>query len=107
LEKTIIKVCHDFAIESSIICGLPGVWVEENRKIAAIGLHATRNVTMHGIAINCDVDLKWFQHIIPCGIKDKSVTSISNELKRNISINHVLPHFIQAFKQQFNCEIKE
>lgn len=106
LENTIIDLCNAFSIKSNVIQGLPGVWVNNQRKIAAIGLHCSRNVTMHGIAVNCNVDLNWFGHIIPCGIQDKTVTSISKELNKNISIKDVAPVFIEMFSKNFNCEVQ-
>ena len=105
LESTVIDVCRHFAITASTIDGLPGVWVDNHRKVAAIGIHCSNYVTTHGLAINCNVDLNWFQHIVPCGISDKEVTSLSQELNRNVSIEEVLPHFLQCFKTHFNCHL--
>lgn len=56
-----------------------GVWVDQNRKIAAIGLHVNRWITSHGFTLNCNVDLAWFNHIVPCGLEKKHVTSLSAE----------------------------
>jgi lipoyl(octanoyl) transferase len=107
IELTIIDLCQSFGINASVIDGFPGVWVNSNeRKIAAIGLHASKCVTMHGLAINCNVDLKWFDHIVPCGIPDKKVTSLSNELKRDVTIDEVVPRFLDSFTYHFNCDIR-
>ncbi|UXI17135.1 hypothetical protein NH340_JMT03078 [Sarcoptes scabiei] len=107
LESVIINVCEDFNIEASRLKEYPGVWVQAQRKIAALGIHCSRFVTMHGVAINCDVDLQWFNHIIPCGIQDqnKSVTSISRELNLPIKIDDVKPLFIEKFCKQLECTI--
>jgi lipoate-protein ligase B len=83
----------------------PGVWVNEQRKVAAIGVHCRRYVTMHGVSLNCDVDLAWFDHIVACDIPDKDVTSLSAELGRPVSVEQALPVFLNAFKQVFQCEL--
>lgn len=76
-------------------------------KICAIGIHASRYLTTHGLALNCNTDLKWFSHIVPCGIPDKSVTSLTQQLQRDISISQVIPQFIETFEGVFNvkCEV--
>jgi len=106
IELTVIDLCESFGMKTSVIDGLPGVWVDNERKIAAIGLHASKYVTLHGLAINCNVDLKWFDHIVPCGIPDKKVTSLSNELKREVTISEVIPCFLDTFGKNFNCHIQ-
>jgi lipoyl(octanoyl) transferase len=63
----------------------------QDRKVAAIGIRVSRGVTMHGFALNCDCDLSWFDRIVPCGIRDASVTSLSAELHRPMSVDDVLP----------------
>ena len=70
------------------------------------GVHGSRFVTTHGIALNCNVDLTWFRHIIPCGIHDKGVTSVSKELSKPITIKKVIPSFLSAFQQEFGCELE-
>ena len=65
----------------------------------------TRYITSHGLALNCNMDLKWFDHIVPCGIQGKSVTSLSKELQTNIEINDVVPVLLAKFKELFNCEL--
>lgn len=76
----------------------------DDRKIASIGIHASRYVTTHGISINCDNDLSWFDHIDPCGIDDKGVTSLSNETGMNFNIEKVTPLFIKTFDNVFGCK---
>lgn len=83
-----------------------GVWVDEN-KIAAIGIHASRYVTTHGISLNCDNDLSWFDHIDPCGIEDKGVTSLSRETGMNFPIEKVTPMFLRSFNKVFDCKTNE
>jgi lipoyl(octanoyl) transferase len=92
LEDVIIGVCADFELETSRIKGRSGVWVlaqVQDRKIAAIGVRVAQGVTMHGFALNCNNDLSWFDRIVPCGIKDAGVTTLTAELGREISVNDV------------------
>lgn len=92
LEEVLIGVCSDFDLETSRIKGRSGVWVldsTENRKVAAIGVRVAQGVTMHGFALNCNNNLSWFDLIVPCGIRDAGVTTISKEIGRNISVDDV------------------
>ena len=92
LEEVLIGVCSDFGLETSRIKGRSGVWVldsTENRKVAAIGVRVAQGVTMHGFALNCNNNLSWFDLIVPCGIRDAGVTTISKEIGRNISVDDV------------------
>ncbi|XP_064455689.1 octanoyl-[acyl-carrier-protein]:protein N-octanoyltransferase LIPT2, mitochondrial-like [Ornithodoros turicata] len=102
LEKTIIDFCSHFGLDARTT-EHTGVWIGDN-KVAAIGIHGSRFVTTHGIAINCNTDLAWFDHIIPCGIKGKGVTSLSRELGRDVSIDDAHEVFLDAFRKHFNCE---
>jgi len=95
IEALIIEVCSDFGLSTDRIPGRSGVWVPADdrgpdRKIAAIGIRVANGVTMHGFAINCDCDLAWFDRIVPCGIRDASVTSLSAELGREVHVPEVL-----------------
>ena len=92
LEDVLIGVCADFDLETARIKGRSGVWVLdpiEDRKIAAIGIRVAQGVTMHGFALNCNNDLAWFDRIVPCGIRDAGVTTLSKELGRDISVEEV------------------
>ena len=92
LEDVLIGICTDFGLVTSRVKGRSGVWVldqVEDRKIAAIGVRVAQGVTMHGFALNCDNDLTWFDRIVPCGIRDAGVTTLSKELGRNISVSEV------------------
>lgn len=96
LEVGLIKVCADLGVPGGQVEGRSGVWLaaEENlpeRKLAAIGIRVSRGVTMHGFALNCNPDLSAYDRIVPCGISDASVTSLSNELGREVTIEEVLP----------------
>jgi lipoyl(octanoyl) transferase len=88
----LIGICTDFGLATSRVKGRSGVWVLdqiEDRKIAAIGVRVAQGVTMHGFALNCNNDLTWFDRIVPCGIRDAGVTTLSKELGRNISVSEV------------------
>ncbi|KAM3875610.1 octanoyl-[acyl-carrier-protein]:protein N-octanoyltransferase LIPT2, mitochondrial [Diretmus argenteus] len=103
LEKTVIRVCSRFGIEAST-SPHTGVWVGDN-KICAIGIHCGRYITSHGFALNCNTDLSWFRHIVPCGIEGKGVTSLSGELGRNVTTQEATPHLLEAFRTQFDCDL--
>lgn len=92
LEDVIIGICADFHLATSRIKGRSGVWVRnevQDRKIAAIGIRVAQGVTMHGFALNCNNDLSWFDRIVPCGITDAGVTTLSSELKTEITVSDV------------------
>jgi len=97
IETMIIEVCAEFGVTGTQVEGRSGVWVQADergpdRKVAAIGIRVAQGVTMHGFALNCDCDLTAFDRIVPCGISDASVTSLSKELNRDVSVAEVLPH---------------
>ena len=96
VEEALIGVCRDFGVTTARIPGRSGVWLRADdrgpeRKVAAIGIRVSRGVTMHGFALNCDVDLGWYDRFVPCGIADAGVTSLSNELGRRVTVSDVLP----------------
>ncbi|NP_001229368.1 putative lipoyltransferase 2, mitochondrial [Nasonia vitripennis] len=103
IEKTIIRLCAEFGLKGETSPDT-GVWIED-RKICAIGIHASRYVTSHGFALNCNTDLRWFDHIVPCGIEEKGVTSLSKELSANVRIEDAIPVFRRAFADEFECEV--
>jgi len=93
VEEALIRTCADAGLPTERVDGRSGVWVRTggiDRKVAAIGIRVARGVTMHGFALNCDNDLSWFGKIVPCGISDASVTSLSAELGRAVRIGDVL-----------------
>lgn len=96
LEEVMIRVCADFGVTAGRREGDSGTWVladdrGPDRKVGAIGIRVSRQVTMHGFALNCDPDLSWADVIVPCGIADAGVTSISRELGRDVTVVEVLP----------------
>lgn len=97
LEQMMIQACADLAVTAERVEGRSGVWIRADesgpdRKIGAIGIRVSQNVTMHGFALNCCCDLSWAARIVPCGIPDVGVTSLSSELGRDIPVQDVLPY---------------
>lgn len=95
LEEIVIQVCREFNVTAGR-SPHTGVWVGDN-KICAMGVHSSQLVTTHGLALNCSTDMKWFEHIVPCGIVDKGVTSLSREVGRLIGPAEVIPRLLAAF----------
>jgi lipoyl(octanoyl) transferase len=96
VEEALIRVCADVGLATARVPGRSGVWLRADatgpeRKIAALGIRVSRGVTMHGFALNCDVDLSWYDRFVPCGISDAGVTSLSSELARDVTVYDVLP----------------
>jgi lipoyl(octanoyl) transferase len=96
IEGLLIDVCAAFGLATTRIKDRSGVWVPADdrgpaRKVGAIGIRVARGVTQHGFALNCDCDLSAFDRIVPCGIRDAGVTSISAELGRRVSVADALP----------------
>ena len=100
LEEVIIKTCNNYGLKAERNKKYTGVWIED-RKIAAIGIKVKKWVTMHGFAINVNTDLSLFNGIIPCGIEDKDVTSLKNELGKKIDISKVKEILLSNFKDVF------
>jgi lipoyl(octanoyl) transferase len=95
LEEALIEVCDGFGLATGRVEGRSGVWLAADdsrpeRKVAAIGVRVARGVTMHGFALNCDPDMTAFSNMIPCGIPDAGVTSLSAELGRDIPVTNVI-----------------
>ena len=86
LEQAVIDTCAEFGLSTGRVPGRIGVWVAERRKVAAIGVRVSRGVAMHGLALNCANDLAWYDRIVPCGIRDAGVTTLSAELERPIGV---------------------
>ena len=94
IETALIEICDEFGIKAQRYCERSGVWLRDakgDRKIAAIGLRVAKGVTMHGFSLNVNPDLSAYSKIIPCGIADAQITSLANELGRNITIDEVMP----------------
>jgi lipoyl(octanoyl) transferase len=119
IEDTVIRLCNnvfqahvksDSSFKPPAVAtldGYPGVWIDGSRKIAAIGVHAANMITMHGVALNCNMDLTWYDHIVPCGIQGKGVTSLTQELHQNFTIGQTIPYFLESFRESFKCELSQ
>jgi lipoyl(octanoyl) transferase len=96
MEGVLIDVCAEFGVPVGRVPGRSGAWVladdhGPDRKIGAIGIRVARGVTLHGFALNCNPDLRFFDNFVPCGISDAGVTSLSRELDRDVTVAEVLP----------------
>ena len=110
LEETVIRTLSDFGLFGKRIDGLTGVWINNNgipRKICAIGVKSSRWVTMHGIGFNINPDLSYFNSIIPCGIEDKSVTSLKEEIQKEVNMEDLKDYFKNNFINIFNIDLLE
>jgi lipoyl(octanoyl) transferase len=96
IEAMLIDVCAQVGVPAMQVKGRSGVWVAADargpeRKVAAIGIRVSEGVTMHGFALNCDNDLVWFDRIVPCGITDAEVTTLSKETGQDVTVAQMLP----------------
>lgn len=109
LEEVVIQTLNEFGIKSERSLDETGVWIEPKqisaRKICAMGVKASRWVTMHGFALNVDNDLSYFENIIPCGISNKSVTSITNEISNQVDKYDVKEKIIKNFENIFSAKL--
>ena len=91
IEEALIRACAEFGVATARVDGRSGVWLRgsagrPDRKVGAIGIRVSRGVTMHGFALNCDCDLSWYDRIVPCGIPDAAVTTLSAEAGRPVTV---------------------
>lgn len=111
LEEAIILTLADYGLRAGRIAGLTGVWFDYEdgapnpRKICAMGVKCSRWVTMHGFALNVNTDLSYFGHIVPCGITDKAVTSMAQELGREVPLAEVEARLLPHLARLFNAEL--
>jgi len=106
LEQLVIDLLAGLGVEGER-SPHTGVWVGRN-KICAMGVHSNNLVTSHGLALNCNTDMAWFGHIVPCGITEEGtgVTSLTRELERSVPIEEVTDMLVDQFCQTFNCETR-
>lgn len=111
LEEAVIRTLLEYKIDAKRVKGLTGVWIDGEtpnaRKICAMGVKSSRWVTMHGIGFNISSDLNYFKSIIPCGIQDKSVTSLEKELGHPVNLQEVKEKFQRHFATLFDVSYKE
>lgn len=109
LEEVIILTMADYGLKGERSQGETGVWLDVGkpfaRKICAMGVKASRWVTIHGFAFNVNTDMQYFEHIIPCGIKGKQVTSLERELGQKLNIEEVKNKIKRHFSEVFKCEL--
>lgn len=109
LEDVVIGTMAFYGLKGERLAGATGVWLDAHgtnpRKICAMGVRCSRWITMHGFAFNINTDLQYFDHIVPCGIDDKAVTSLGAELGRTLPMEEVKAIFLQKFEEIFGCRI--
>lgn len=110
LEKVIILTLADYGVKGDRSTGETGVWIDpgvpgKERKICAIGVRCSRWITMHGFAFNVNTDLSYFNHIIPCGIVDKQVTSLEKEVRQHVNMNEVKRRIKKNFEEVFDADL--
>jgi lipoyl(octanoyl) transferase len=110
LEEVIIRMLAQYGITGGRLPGSTGVWLDADikgqaRKICAMGVRCSRWITMHGFALNVNTDLRYFDYIVPCGITDKSVTSMQKELGTIVDENEVKGILIEKFEEVFEADI--
>ncbi|PIO65229.1 lipoyl(octanoyl) transferase [Teladorsagia circumcincta] len=106
LEQVIINCAtEDFHISNVGRTQHTGVWVGENRKLAALGIAVSHGVSYHGLALNCNTDLGWYDHVVGCGIEGAEATSLSRECHRDVSIEETVPKMVEQFASVFSCDV--
>jgi lipoyl(octanoyl) transferase len=107
LEDIAIDACQRVNVQAIRTCDT-GVWTARNSKIASIGIHVSKGKTAHGLALNCNLDLKYFDQIVPCGLsQEKSITSLTKELQNNVTPQQMSPFVIDACKRFFKQDVVE
>lgn len=113
IEAAVILTLADYGLDAGRIKGLTGVWLDYQhrtgsnpRKICALGVRTSRWVTMHGFAFNVNTDLNYFNHIVPCGIDDKAVTSMARELNAPLNLEQVSERLLHHLAHEFHMELK-
>lgn len=112
LEEIVIRVMADYELKGARSSGETGVWLDphikgQERKICAMGVRCSRWVTMHGFAFNVNTDMSYFDYIVPCGIKDKKVTSLEQELGYKVDMEEVKQKWIRYCEEVFESEIQK
>jgi lipoyl(octanoyl) transferase len=107
LEVAVIETASTFKVTAGRLDGSPGIWVDGERKLAAIGVRVKRGVTTHGLALNVNNDLRWFDEMIPCGIPDKGVTSLALELGHAAPMDEVADVLARQLAAQLGLRLAE
>jgi len=101
LEAAVLDTAAVFGVEATRFDGRPGIWIDDQRKLAAIGVRVKRGVTTHGLALNVNTDLKWFDEMIPCGISGTEVTSLARELGSSVPMEAVEDELVRQLSAHF------
>jgi lipoyl(octanoyl) transferase len=107
LEAAVIATAARFGVEAAHLKGHPGIWVDGERKLCAIGVRVKRGVTTHGLALNVNTDLRWFDEMIPCGIRGKGVTSLARELGRPVDMAEVEDELARQMAAHFGLRVAD
>ncbi len=105
LEAATIATASAFDVTATSLDGLPGIWVDGERKLGAIGVRVKRGVTTHGLALNVNTDLKWFTEMVPCGIRDKGVTSLARELGHAVEVDAIADELARQLATHFGLRV--
>ncbi|VDK55088.1 unnamed protein product [Cylicostephanus goldi] len=107
LEQVVIDCASkDFNISNVGRTQHTGVWVGQTKKLAALGIAVSHGVSYHGLAMNCNTDLSWFDHVVACGIEGAEATSLSRECERDVTISEALPKMVAQFARIFDCNVE-
>jgi lipoyl(octanoyl) transferase len=117
LEQTLVDTCREIIGQNRVFPGTEngrsvnyaGAWVDNQRKVAFMGIRYSRGITSHGVSINCSTDMNWFDHIVPCGFDRRQITSLSDEVSSQtpITVKQITPIFLNHFQKIFNVDLKE
>lgn len=117
LEQILVRTCRQLIDESRVQPGTAdgrpvnyaGVWIDQQRKVAFMGVRYSRGITSHGISINCSIDMNWFDQIVPCGFDRRQITSLSDEIRpqRKVQNEEIRPIFLEHFQNVFHVELIE
>ena len=117
LEQILVQTCAKLVAPSRVHRGTAdgravnyaGAWIDQERKVAFMGVRYSRGITSHGISINCSVDMDWFDQIVPCGFDRRQITSLTDEVRpqRTVTIEEISPIFLDHFQDTFNVQVVE
>jgi lipoyl(octanoyl) transferase len=107
LEASVVETARRFGVEAAHLASHPGIWVEGERKLAAIGVRVRRGVTTHGLALNVNTDLRWFDEMIPCGIHGKGVTTLARELGHDVPMDAVEDELARQLATHFGLRLAD
>ena len=117
LERTLVDTCREIIDQTRVYPGTEngravnyaGAWIDNQRKVAFMGVRYSRGVTSHGVSINCSINMNWFDHIIPCGFNRQQITSLSDEVShgKSVTIEQMTPIFLRHFQRIFNAELRD